>query len=137
MQIMTRKKLNRLYYINRDIERLQNRIDEMTAIAEGTTQRITGLPGGCSGSDKVGNGATRIAVLRIQLEAAKADAQMEYEEITTFIENEEDPLMRQILQYRHINGLKWRQVNTHIGGCNTEASIRQMYKRFLDRNNIK
>lgn len=129
---MTNKRLKRLYYINRDIDRLQQRIDELESVAEGTTRPITGLPGGFAQSDKIGNCAVRLSVLRAQLDAAKADAQLEYEETTSYIESLDDPIMRQIMQYRHLNCLPWEETAALIGGGNTAAGIRQMYKRFLD-----
>lgn len=130
---MTNKKLKRLYYLNRDISRIQNRIDELEAAAESTTATITGLPGGTTVSDKVGNISVQLVAERMRLEAAKLDAIVEYAELTDYIESINDPLMRQIMQYRHVNGLEWEQIAEMIGGGITGESCRVMHWRFLGK----
>ncbi len=128
---MTNKRLKNLYYLNRDIDRLTRKIAELESIAEGTTTRITGLPAGCIVNDKVGTCAARLIVLREQLEEKQKSASIEYEEITYYIENLDDPLMRQIMQYRHVNCLPWEEVANLIGGGNNAGSVRTAHWRFL------
>jgi hypothetical protein len=45
----------------------------------------------------------------------------------------DDSYMRQIITYRHIDMLKWRDIAQKIGGGNTEDGIRMAYKRFIER----
>lgn len=42
-----------------------------------------------------------------------------------------DSLTRQIFTLRFINGLTWYQVAMHIGGGNTEDSVRMACNRYL------
>lgn len=128
---MTNKELSKLFYLNRDIGRLKERIEELESAAEGTTTRITGMPGGGVISDKVADGAIKLTALRLKLEAARLDALDELYRLTDYIEGIDDPLMRQIMQYRHVNGLGWEQVAEHIGGGMTGESCRVVHWRFL------
>lgn len=61
---MTLKELSQLYYLNREIEKDEQRLAELEAIATGTTQNVTGMPHGSSVGDKVGKGATDIIYLK-------------------------------------------------------------------------
>lgn len=131
---MTNKELNKLYYLNRDIERLSTRIEELESAAEGTTTKITGMPGGGITSDKVAQYALELTEMRLKLEAAKIAAVRELMRLTDYIEGIEDPLMRQIMQYRHVNGMNWIQVSCLIGGGNSPESVRQAHKRYLGKD---
>ena len=131
---MTNTQLKRLYYLNRDIERLTERIQELESVAEGTTQRITGMPHCAGVNDKVGNSAIKLAALRLKLEATKLDVMGEYIVLNDYIESIDDPLMRQIMQYRHINGLTWEQVADCVGGGMTGESCRKAHYRYLQEN---
>lgn len=70
------------------------------------------------------------AVLR-KREAAKARAAAQLSEIEEYIAGIEDSVMRQIIRYRYIDGLSWRQVAVRVGGGNTEDSVRKAQDRFL------
>ena len=60
-----------------------------------------------------------------------------YEEILTFIQSIDDPLGRMILSLRYVNGLSWTQVAAHIGGENTEDSVRKYHDRHLKEYGIE
>ena len=128
---MTNKELSKLFYLNRDIDRLATRIEELESAAEGTTTKITGMPGSGITSDKVAQYALELTEMRLKLEAAKIASIREVMRLTDYIEGIDDPLMRQIMQYRHVNGLGWEQVANHIGGGMTGESCRVVHWRYL------
>lgn len=70
------------------------------------------------------------AVLR-KREAARARAAAQLAEIEEYIAGIEDSVMRQIIRYRYIDGLSWRQVAIRVGGGNTEDGVRKAQDRFL------
>jgi hypothetical protein len=61
---MTKQELSQLYYLNREIEQLKNRITELECVATSTSSRITGMPHASGISDKVGKYAAEIADLK-------------------------------------------------------------------------
>lgn len=132
---MTSERLRQYSKMTRDIVRRKERLEELTSIAEGTTSHITGLPGKGTGSDKVGDTAIDIITLRAELEVLLIKSENEYIEITRFIEAVDDPKLRQILQYKRVNGLPWEQVAECIGGGITGESCRKAEWRLLSGRN--
>ncbi|MGO5029032.1 hypothetical protein [Candidatus Agathobaculum pullicola] len=56
---------------------------------------------------------------------------LEYAKLNAFVNNIGDPLLRQIILYRYVDGLQWRQIAARIGGRNTEDSVRNCVNRYL------
>lgn len=54
-------------------------------------------------------------------------------EVEEFVSKIDDSLLRRIINLRVVDGLAWAQVAKKIGGGNTEASVKVMYSRFVDR----
>ena len=128
---MTKKELSRLYWLNREIEYQQRRLDELRAAATSCTAKITGIPHGSGVSDKIGKYAAEIADLEGLLRANLQKCFYELNRLNRYIQSVDDPLMRQILSLRYINGLSWWQVADSIGGNNTAASVKMACYRFL------
>ncbi len=57
---------------------------------------------------------------------------LEYAELNKFVNDIDDPLLRQVILYRYVDGLQWRQIAARIGGNNTEDSVRLMVSRYLN-----
>lgn len=136
---MTLKELSQLYYLNREIERDKQRLDELKAKACSVSgQVITGMP---KGSSPAGSSIDRYIAEIVDLEAiisAKiAQCMHERNRLERYIADIPDSLTRQIFTLRFINGLTWLQVAFHIGGYNTEDSVRMACKRYIDRENKK
>ncbi len=55
------------------------------------------------------------------------------EKLTEYILGIPDSQLRNVIYMRSIEGQKWSAIASHIGGNNTEDSVRKMYKRFLDK----
>ena len=54
-------------------------------------------------------------------------------EVETFIASVKDSHMRRIISLRVVDGLSWNEVADHIGGGNTEDSIRMSFNRFMEK----
>lgn len=131
---MTKHELSQLYYLNREIERLQKRLKELEDAALSSTAKITGLPWGSGVSDKVGEYAAEIADLRALIELSIQKCWYEFNRLNRYIATIEDSQMRQILSLRYVNGMSWTQVAFSIGGGNTADGVRMAHNRFLEKN---
>lgn len=131
---MTVQELKQLYYLNREIEKQKQRLEELEAAATGATSRITGMPHDYSTSDKVGNYGAEIADLKASIQSNMERCWRELKRMNNYINSVDDSLTRQILTLRYINGLPWAQVAACIGGGNTEDSVKKVHERFLKKN---
>jgi hypothetical protein len=131
---MTKKELSQLYYLNREIEELRRRLDELEALATASTQKITGLPSGGGISDMVGKFGTEIVELKELLDARIKKSIDELKRLDAYIQGLDDVEMRMILSLRYINGLGWEQVAASISSCLSGESVRKAHERFLEKN---
>ncbi|WP_035288024.1 hypothetical protein [Clostridium sp. KNHs214] len=127
---MTKQELSQLYYLNREIEHLKNRIAELECLATSTTAKITGMPHAPGISDKVGKYAAEIADLKELLDLNLKKCFYELNRLNRYIESIEDSQMRMIMSLRYINGLSWQQVAFSIGE-HDEQYPRRKHNRFL------
>jgi hypothetical protein len=132
--IMNKKELSQLYYLNREIEQLKSRIEELECIAVSDTSRITGIPHVTGISDKVGRYVAEIADLKELLNLNLKKCFYELNRLNRYIESIDDSQMRMIMTLRYVNGLSWRQIAFSIGGGNTEDSIKKLAYRYLKKN---
>lgn len=115
-----------LVYQKREIHKL-----ETAAIA--CTAKITGLPSGRGISDKIGNYAAQIADLKGLLDLNLKKCFYELNRLDRYIQSVDDPLLRQIMTYRFVNGYSWSKISYTIGGSNTPDGLRIKMMRFLDK----
>ena len=131
---MTSRELKNLYYIKKEIEEQQRRIAELEAVATNCSTKITGLPSDKGISDKIGNYAAQIADLKALLDLNLKKCFYELNRLDRFIQSVEDPLLRQILTCRFVNGYSWRKIAYTVGGNNTPDGLRIKMMRFLQKN---
>ena len=130
---MTKKELKNLYYLKKEIKEQQKRLEELESLATNCTAKITGLPNGNGVSDKIANYATEIADLKSLLDLNLKKCFYELNRLDRFIQSIDDPLLRQIIAYRFINGYSWAKISYTIGGNNTPDGLRIKMMRFLDK----
>ena len=131
---MTKKELSQLYYLKKEIEQLRRQIAELEAFATNCSTKITELPNGKGISDKIGNYAAQIADLKALLDLNLKKCFYELNRLDRFIQSVEDPLLRQILTCRFVNGYSWRKIAYTVGGNNTPDGLRVKMMRFLQKN---
>lgn len=127
---MTVKELSQLYRLNREISQLQQRYEVLRSRVEKVTAVITDMPRGgqkCDLKDELID-LMELLALR-QLQCAKEQKRLE-----EYIASIPDSLTRQIFALRFVNGLSWRQVAFHVGGGNTEESVKKVVYRYLEKN---
>ena len=129
---MEKKELSQLYHLNREIEHDKQRLAELESAATKATISITGIPHGGDLADKTAL-AAEIADLKGEIEAKIRLTVVNYNRLMRYINSIDDSLMRQIVTLRHVNGFSWREVAEHIGGNNTEGSVRMAYSRFFGK----
>lgn len=128
---MTIKELSQLYHLRREVEMDKQRLLELEERALPGAQRLSGLPGGLSVQDKLGEMATEIADLRAVIEAKYRRCLTEQQRLEAYIAGIEDSFVRQIFTCRFVEGMSWRQVADKVGGKNTADGVRKLSKRFL------
>ena len=129
---MTKNELKQLYYLNREIEEQQRRLEELECLSATCTSHITGMPRADGISNKVAKYASELADLKGLLELNLKRCFYELNRINRFIESITDSQMRMIISLRYVNGLSWFQVAESIGGGNTEDGVKKAAYRFLN-----
>ena len=127
---ITKRELSQLYYLSREIERDKRRLKELEALAEGTTQHLTGMPIAPGFGDKTARYAIEIMELKEIIECNMRRCMIEYNRLIRFISSVEDSQMRQILTLRYVNGMTWLRIATEIGETD-ESYPRRKHNKFL------
>ena len=92
------------------------------------------MPKGNGLNDKVANCTADIADLKTLLDLNIKKYYFELNRLNRYIASVDDSLTRLVLSYRFINGLSWGQVAEHVGGNNTEESVRKVAYRHVRKN---
>ena len=132
MICITRKDLSQLYYLKREIRSDEARLAHLEDAATSITQNLSGMPGSGRKSDKTAIGA-EIADLKIIIRNKKEMCIAHYNQIMRYVASIDDSFIRQIITYRHVDMMKWRDIAQKIGGGNSEDGIRKAYTRYLEK----
>lgn len=129
---MTVKELSQLYYLNREIEADQQRLDELEVmVSSPKSPNYDGMPHAPGYSDLLSRMVAEIVDLKALIAAKQIQCIHERNRLERYISSIPDSLTRQIFALRFINGLNWYQTAMHVGGGNTEDSVRQRVYRYL------
>jgi 5'-3' exonuclease len=126
---VTRRELNQIYYINREIEMWQRELDDITSLQ---SPKLDGIPKGTGISDSTAAKAVKAAPVIDKINELLAELQIKRQEIYEYIATIDDSLMRQIILYRCLSLCTWKEVATYVGGGNTADSVRMMFMRFTE-----
>lgn len=134
---MTLNELSQLYWLNREIEMDQERLAELEQKATSVSSpNLSGVPGGSNYFDnKIQRYVADIVDLQMIILAKQQQCIHERNRLERYIATIPDSLTRQIFTLRFVNGLPWLQVALHIGGNNTEASVKMTCYRYIDKTN--
>lgn len=130
---MTLKELSQLYYLTREIEADQKRLDELSRTAYApSTPSLSGMPRAPHSVDsKVERLAAEIVDLQAIIAARQIQCIHERARLERWINEIPDSLTRQIFQYRFAECMSWLQVAYNVGGNNTEGSVKMICYRYL------
>ncbi|MBR2175475.1 MAG: sigma-70 family RNA polymerase sigma factor [Clostridia bacterium] len=129
---MTLKELSQLYYLKKEIKRYEQKIEELRTKAEGTTQALSGMPGGGGNKDKVGTAATAIVSYENKINAAKQKCEVELKKLEDYIDSISDSRTRQIFMLRFVEGKSWNEAVDEVGG--SEDSVKKICYRYIKKN---
>ena len=127
---ITKRELSQLYYLSREIKRDKRRLKELEALAEGTTQHLTGMPIAPGFGDKTARYAIEIMELKEIVECNLRRYMIEYNSLKRFISEVEESQMRQIFTLRYVNGMTWQRIAMEIGETD-ESYPRRKHNKFL------
>lgn len=131
---MTIKELSQLYYLNREIEDCQKKLEELESQRGVSAVVIDDMPHGKGpAKSRVEQLAAEIVDLQAIIHAKQIECLHERNRLERYIAEIPDSLTRQIFEYRFANCLPWHQVALHIGGDNTADSVRMACKRYLEK----
>lgn len=132
---MTVKELSQLYYLNREIEMDQKRLEELKTKIGLQSQRLTGMP---RSSNKTDSHTERLVAEMVDLQAIIEAKQIqcihERSRLERYIENIEDSETRMMFTLRFINGLSWYQVARHMGEGYIGDNLKKKCYRYLKAN---
>ena len=133
---MTLKELSQLYYLTREIEADQKRLDELSRTAYApSTPSLSGMPRAPHSVDsKVERLAAEIVDLQAIIAARQIQCIHERARLERWINEIPDSLTRQIFQYRFAECMSWLQVARHVGGNNTESGVSQRSYEYLKKH---
>ncbi|MBQ2870511.1 hypothetical protein IJE86_02290 [bacterium] len=106
----------------------QERLAELQSLSEVKSCVLTGMPVSKSVSDKIGYSVIKIINTKNTLTKL-------CEEITEYIENVDDPIIRMILTYRYINNFSWEKTAFKIGGGNRASGLKKRLYRYFRKEN--
>lgn len=133
---MNLNKLSNLFYINKEIKRLESELEEITEIGSSV---IDGMPHGTKSGDKV----QQLVLKRQTLVEKIVKKQLEYIDekikIENFIANIDDAKIKHIVALRFVEFKSWYEIADEITPEDKELVNRNApymaLQRYLEKNN--
>jgi len=123
---LTRRELAQLYYLEKEIQMLQGRIQTLEQEIESCTQTLTGMPKSGNGRGKIADIAAELVDMKRLLDLKRQERIYTRNRIIRYIQEIKDSEARMIIEYRFIDHLSWRQVAKRMGGYATAASVKMI-----------
>lgn len=127
---MTEKDMGQIYYLNKEIERLNEELNWMECKSMMKSPILTGMPFGGGVSDKTADYAVRIEEIKNLIDISVKKLLYTRAEIERFLQEIEDPELRLIIRLRSINHLGWQEIGEELGMDRRTAS--RKYQKFCD-----
>ena len=133
---MTVKDLSQLFYLNREIEMLKNKLADMEDSVAASSPSLSGMPRSNNNSSKVEREALEIVEIRNILDNRLKRAETEKLRLEQYINKIPDTVTRQVFTYRFVNGFPWEQVADCVGAKDCESVKKRCY-RYIKQENAK
>lgn len=131
---MTLKELSQLYHLGREIERDQEQLEELRAkVSAPSAQGCDGMPKSPGYENQLERYIAAIVDLEAIIRAKITQCVYERNRLERYIADIPDSLTRQIFTLRFVKGFSWVQVAMHVGGNNTENSVKKTCYRYLEK----
>lgn len=121
------KNLNRLYWLKREIKRVENQIKELTVLK---ANAMSGMPSAKKVSSPVEQFVMQLERLTEKLELKNAELVTETERIEGYIEGIEDEQIRLIARMRFIDHMKFQDIGDELFMDRTTVS--KKLNRYLE-----
>lgn len=119
---MTAAEINNLYYINKEIAKIQEELYELKNKNFYKKNILTGMPKGNSEYDIFSEYAEDIKTLEDMLQYNLKTLQKERKNIEEFLSSIEDIELRLIIRLRAVNNMKWEEIGAELGMDRRTAS---------------
>ena len=136
---MTRKELERIFYLKRELRMWERRYNELIADMSQDSVSADGIP--YSQTNKITrpteSKAIQIADHAELIRGKAAEIRVAIREVEAFIVGIEDPFVRQIIELRCIELKSWNDIADQCEDGTTAEAVRQTYNRYLKKYHIK
>ena len=130
---MTKKELSEIHWLYKEIAMWQKELDRLENQSLVKGQNLSDAPHGSSTRSKVENQAVQPETIKADIEVLKERAEQEKNKIRQYIKSINDSQIRQIINYRFVEHLKWDEVAARMGAGYTADSVRMALRRFFDK----
>ena len=128
---MTVKELSEVYYIQKIIDRYEQKIAQLYASLEPGGMNFSGMPSDHQCKDRIGDVCAKVDKIKRKKRIEEAKKEIALAKLEKFIDECDNSQIRIILMYRFVDFLKWEAVAAKLGGNNTEDSVKKACYRFL------
>lgn len=136
---MTRKELERIFYLKRELRMWERRYNELIADMSQDSVSADGMP--YSQTNKITrpteSKAIQIADHAELIRGKAAEIRVAIREVEAFIVGIEDPFVRQIVELRCIELKSWNDIADQCEDGTTAEAVRQTYNRYLKKSHIE
>ena len=131
---MTMHELYQLHYLSKLIERDRMEIRRIEESLGLKSPSISGMPHAPGAHDKLGEGVPELVDRKIELEERMKQMAEVRDRLRKYVETVPDLQVRLIMQLRFIDLMSWQETADYAGGKQSEASVRMLVKRYLEKD---
>ena len=131
---MTMHELYQLHYLSKLIERDRMEIRRIEESLGLKSPSISGMPHAPGAHDKLGEGVPELVDRKSELEERMKQMAEVRDRLRKYVETVPDLQVRLIMQLRFIDLMSWQETADYAGGKQSEASVRMLVKRYLEKD---
>lgn len=131
---MTLRELSQLYWLTKEIERDEARLEQFRSERGVQAARITQLPRSPNSTNQVEESFSRIEAIEQVIREKQHRCIEERLKLELYINAIPDSLTRQIFTLRFAGFLSWPEVAAQIGGGNTTEAVKKRVYRYLSED---
>ena len=129
---MTVQELQQLFYLNRMIEREQDKLDDLRSAAGLKSPAFSDMPKAPGAHDKIGELVPKIVDQEREIEKNIQAYTQTRDRLQDYIRKVPNTRIKLILSLRFLDMMPWQEVADTIGGKETEYSVKQACYRYVD-----
>lgn len=120
--------------LSKQLDRIQNEIDELIASVEASAMIGDGIPKAANGSDRVANVAVKLAELRSEYQYQLAEMWEKRKEIVMVIHEVGDAVYSELLYDRYVKFMKWHIIadTMHMDESYTRGRLHEAALKKVD-----